>query len=101
MPKKDTELHDTSPNFDSKLETKSVYSLYGQKELINFNAIYQRGTIWKYQQKALFIDSILKGIIPNNIIVNSKIGKTDIDICIDGKQRLQTLFDFIDKKYRC
>jgi len=86
-------------NYNSKLETKSVYSLYGQKDLINFTSVYQRGSVWKYNQKALFIDSIIKGIIPNNIIVNNKTDNKGIDICIDGKQRLQALFDFIDNKF--
>jgi hypothetical protein len=83
--------------FESKLEAKTLYSLYKQKDLIKFDSVYQRGVIWKYSQKALFIDSILKGIIPNNIIVNNK---NEFDhICIDGKQRLKTLFDFIDNKF--
>lgn len=84
---------------DSKSEQRTVESLYGQRNMMDFNALYQRGEVWKPKQKALFIDSILKGIIPNNIIVNKKVKNNGINICIDGKQRMNTIFDFMDNKF--
>ena len=89
----------STSKYDSRLETKSVFSLYGQKDMISFDAVYQRESVWKYKQRALFIDSIMKGIVPNNIIVNSRDEGDSVDICIDGKQRLNTLFDFMDNKF--
>ncbi len=58
---------------------------------------FQRGFIWKDEQKSLLIHSILIGFpIPDLILSKNKENYT----VIDGKQRLYTIFDFIEDKFR-
>jgi hypothetical protein len=86
--------------YSSSVESRSVITVFGQKDHINLDALYQRGHVWNYKNKILFIDSLIKGIIPNNIIIN-KITEHDgiNNICIDGKQRLTSIFEFMKNKY--
>jgi uncharacterized protein with ParB-like and HNH nuclease domain len=63
----------------------------------------QRDFVWNLQQKRELIFSILIGRhIPHMAIINT-INETDISddilLIIDGKQRLSTIFDFIDDKF--
>lgn len=84
---------------ESKTEQYSVQGLNGLRNKIDLDALYQRGNVWNYSQKALFINSIMTGIIPNNIVVNRKMHNNGIMVCMDGKQRLTTIFEFIDNKF--
>jgi hypothetical protein len=89
------------PSFKSKLEVQSIDSLL--KNLRNKEVIldpqYQRGDIWSDKMRSDFIDSILKGIIPTNIILNKELkdGK-GLLTCIDGKQRVTTILWFYNNK---
>ena len=86
--------------YDSKVEARSVFTVFGQKKVINTEPLYQRGEVWPYKNKRLFIDSLIKGIIPNNIIVNKITDQDGIqNNCIDGKQRLTSIFEFMKNKY--
>jgi hypothetical protein len=85
--------------YDSKVEARSVLTVFGQKDVINTEPLYQRGEVWPYKNKKLFIDSLIKGIIPNNIIVNKMTQDNIKNNCIDGKQRLTSIFEFMDNKY--
>ncbi|MCY7949370.1 DUF262 domain-containing protein [Bacillus inaquosorum] len=59
--------------------------------------IFQRGFIWKDEQKSLLIHSILIGFpLPNLILSKNDYSYT----VIDGKQRLYTIFDFMEDKFR-
>jgi len=60
----------------------------------------QRHRVWTQQQKEELILSILKGIqIPHFTAIQQRGDKTDNLQIIDGKQRLTTLFDFIDSGF--
>jgi hypothetical protein len=62
----------------------------------------QRDFVWSLQQKRTLIESILIGRhIPHLSIINSHLPNSIEDhfILIDGKQRLSTIFDFIDDKF--
>lgn len=63
----------------------------------------QRGLVWTLKQKRELIFSILLGRhIPHCAIINTinkYDNKTDIYQIIDGKQRLSTIFDFIDNEF--
>jgi uncharacterized protein with ParB-like and HNH nuclease domain len=62
----------------------------------------QRGFVWTVGQKRELIESILLGRqIPNFYFINSfdTVKNKDILIVIDGKQRLSTIFDFLDDKF--
>lgn len=80
-------------------ETKSVKTLVAECKSKHFDLKppYQRGKIWDPKDKQGFIDSVFRGIVPNPIIINvEENGKLT---CIDGKQRLTTLKEFLDNKF--
>lgn len=63
----------------------------------------QRGFVWNLQQKRELIWSVLLGRhIPHCAFINTinkQDEKKDLYLIIDGKQRLSTIFDFIDNKF--
>lgn len=63
----------------------------------------QRGLVWDLNQKRELIWSILIGRhIPHCAIINGinrDDNMKDVYLIIDGKQRLSTMFDFIDDKF--
>ena len=60
----------------------------------------QRDFVWNIEQKRELIYSILIGRhIPHCAVINSFQSKEDVYLIIDGKQRLSSIFDFIDNKY--
>lgn len=61
-----------------------------QKKII-LDPVYQRELVWNDKKMVAFIDSLMKGYIPNNIIVNKN---TDMWTCIDGKQRITSIVQF-------
>jgi hypothetical protein len=64
--------------------------------LIEIDPTYQRDVVWTSEQQGAFINSVLLGIIPNPIIFN--IDKKKNKICIDGKQRITSIKNFINNK---
>lgn len=87
--------------FGNKKELhKTIYNIYIENlnNKIDLDAQYQRGRVWINKDKEAFIDSILNDILPSPIVMNNdnSIGKY---ICIDGKQRITTIVDFIDNKF--
>ena len=62
---------------------------------INLNAAYQREVIWDPKKMGGFINSVLKGIVPNNLIFSTqKVGDDMEIVCVDGKQRMTSLIMF-------
>ena len=89
------------PTYESRIETPSIGLLldnlkYGKIDLC---PLYQRGDVWSDEMRSNFIDSILNGIIPNNVTFNKdyKNGSEKL-ICIDGKQRLTSIQLFHENK---
>ncbi len=80
----------------------TVSIFYEQNCLLKFNyePPYQRDyNVWDIKQKAFLIDTIFKNFPMPPIFLEQKIkdGKTTYDV-IDGKQRLNTIIEFIDNK---
>ena len=86
--------------FESNSESVSVLNLYKDviQNKININPKYQRGIVWDLEKKKSFIDSIVMGIVPNNIIFNVS-DETEKWTCIDGKQRLTSIIEFIRNEF--
>ncbi|MES2440232.1 MAG: DUF262 domain-containing protein [Verrucomicrobiota bacterium] len=67
----------------------------------NYNPPYQRKSIWSDEKKSFLIDSILNNYPIPPIFLHQKIdnetGKTSYDV-IDGKQRLDSIVQFIENK---
>jgi len=63
----------------------------------------QRDFVWTIDQKRELINSILIGRhIPHCAIINTidkEDDQKDLYLIIDGKQRLSTMFDFVDNKF--
>ena len=79
------------------MSVKSLYELYKSGKLI-FNAEYQRSYVWNLPKKQLLIDSILRGYDIGTIFL--RLEKEGVYECLDGQQRLRSIFDFIENKYR-
>lgn len=69
---------------------------------ITLSPKYQRRLVWPLSHKIYLIDTILKCLpVPKffvQIIVDCKTGKTIYNV-VDGQQRLNTIFEFIDGKF--
>ena len=79
---------------------------YNHREDIDFEPPYQRrGRLWSPDDKAYLIDSIINGFdIPKLYLADFQIGQSSLNISkrpyaiIDGKQRLEAVFDFFENK---
>ena len=86
-------------------ETSSVFELYrkyqrylkGEKEgTLVLNPSFQRGKVWSRMKQSELIESVLMGV-PLPVIYLREDSKGNL-IVVDGKQRLTSLFDFMDSK---
>jgi hypothetical protein len=91
----------------NELGKQTVSKIYENKDRVDFSPYYQRfGGVWSPEKKKLLIDTIINEFdIPkfyfnyfieqdNPLNINNKLYAV-----IDGKQRLQAIFDFLDNKY--
>lgn len=75
-----------------------------RRSLIDMNPPYQRkGRLWSQTDKAYLIDSIINGFdVPKLYIADFQMGDSPLNssklpyAVIDGKQRLEAIFDFFD-----
>ena len=89
-----------------KLEPKPVIWWVSQRLKIDMAPAYQReGRLWSRADKAFLIDSILNGYdIPKIYMADFTVGVVSLNkkslpyAIIDGKQRLEAMFDFADGK---
>lgn len=79
---------------------------YNHREEIDFDPPYQRrGRLWSQDDKAYLVDSIINGFdVPKLYLADFQIGQSKLNISrlpyaiIDGKQRLEAVFDFFENK---
>jgi hypothetical protein len=90
----------------ARLEESSVFNLYLQREEIWLDPPYQRAAdIWPLEKKQLLIDSLLNGFdIPKFYFHDFFPGASPEDenhrfAIIDGKQRLSTIWSYIDGQF--
>lgn len=81
-----------------EITIKKLYRMY-RKNMLNFDLLIQRkGGIWNRNKKALLVDTILiDSEIPPIYAIRNKDKNFTI---LDGKQRLTSLFDFIDSSFK-
>jgi hypothetical protein len=95
-----SELSDIYPA-DVKIsrDVFSVYELkrkFEDKKTLILDPEYQREKVWTKRQKSELIESILMGIpLPVMYFAEDKYGKLQV---IDGRQRLETFFEFMSEK---
>jgi len=78
----------------------SVYELkrkYEEKKTLILDPDFQREKVWTKRQKSELIESILMGIpLPVMYFAEDRYGNLQV---IDGRQRLETFFDFMNEKF--
>jgi hypothetical protein len=81
-------------------DTKTIRTLYTEREDINVDPRYQRQYVWTRHVQKLLVDSVLRGLHIGVMMFRSRMIKSRLvyDV-VDGKQRLLTLFAFIDGKF--
>lgn len=89
--------------FNSDVIADNINTIYNNLSIqgegqINLNPPYQREVVWDQNKKMFFIDSIIKNIVPTNLIFNIDTEKNQ-RICIDGKQRCTSIKEFMDNKW--
>ena len=85
-----------------KLEPKTLSWWVSQRKKIDMEPVYQReGRLWSRADKAFLIDSILNGYdVPKLYMADFTVGVPSLNrkglpyAIIDGKQRLEAIFDF-------
>ena len=76
-----------------------IYNYYLEETLI-VNRRYQRKLVWSIEEKAAFIDSIIKSYpVPLILLAESKDGEKTIFEIIDGMQRLNAITAFIENEF--
>lgn len=89
----------------SPVKNSTIMMLYADQESINLDPPYQRmGGVWTVEKKQLLIDSILNDYDLPKIYFHQydreKTAKTGIEYAvIDGRQRLEAIWGFIDGKF--
>jgi hypothetical protein len=76
------------------------WDLY-QRQLLNLDPKYQRRSVWSQEYKDYFIDTILLEYPAPAIFLYEEMNPDGIARynVVDGKQRLKTVFDFIENKF--
>ena len=85
---------------------KTLIWWFNRKNEINFDPSYQRrGRLWSVEDKAYLIDSIINGFdVPKLYLADFQFGQSKLNeakcpyAIIDGKQRLEAVFDFFEYK---
>lgn len=90
----------------NRLQRSSAWSLYRMRDKIKMNPVYQRqGDIWSKSKRQLLIDTIINGFDVPKLYVHKfqtpleEGGATFEYAMIDGKQRAEAIFDFIENGY--
>lgn len=90
--------------FDSSIDHRTVDTIILQSERpdhnIDLNPKYQRGIVWTDEKQSAFINSVIRGIVPNNLILNID-HPNEKQICLDGKQRMTSLIRFKNNQIPC
>jgi len=86
------------------LKENSIMYLYAIRDEIDFSPEYQRQSdIWPMSKRVLLIDSLLNGFDLPKIYfheINKNKGNQNLRYAvIDGKQRLETIFSFLDGNF--
>jgi uncharacterized protein with ParB-like and HNH nuclease domain len=65
------------------------------REKFDFNKEFQRSKAWSKERQQRLLDSVIKNLSIGALILRKTGDKFEI---LDGQQRLQTIFDFIEER---
>jgi hypothetical protein len=85
-----------------KTEPWSIAKILREYRMINFDPPYQRqGTVWKETRKTDFIDSLVNGFDVPKLYLHVLVDDGPYRYAVvDGKQRLTTILDFLEDRFR-
>lgn len=72
---------------------KTISELIAMRNNINFDTKFQRGFTWKPKNKKYFMDTVRRNWKTSKLVFWET--KKDCFSCVDGQQRLKTIFAFI------
>jgi hypothetical protein len=78
-------------------EKMTLLKLVGMKGQIKFETKFQRGQTWKPKDRQYFMDTIRRNWRTSKLVLWKR--NDDEYVCVDGLQRLNTIFDFVDDKF--
>ncbi|MFA6525026.1 MAG: DUF262 domain-containing protein [Patescibacteria group bacterium] len=84
----------------TRFQTMSINRLFKYRERIDLEPSFQREKVWSSDKQQHFLDTLLKGWgVPKLYLQldESPSGKRNY-ICIDGKQRLTSVFSFLENR---
>lgn len=73
---------------------KRLEELVIMKDQIKFETKFQRGKTWKLKDRQYFMDTIRRNWRASKLVLWKR--NNDEYVCVDGLQRLNTVFDFVD-----
>lgn len=78
-------------------KTITIENLYrDHRRQLKFDLAIQRGKVWNHKQKSLFIHTILVNYRFPEVYAQNKCGSWFV---LDGKQRLNTVFEYLDNGF--
>lgn len=89
-------------NQDLTVRGEAIQRIYGNYQAWRYivNRRYQRKLVWTLEEKRQFIDSIISGYpVPIVLLAERKIESQNLFEIIDGMQRLNAIFSFIENEY--
>lgn len=81
-----------------KIDEWTIEHIYGIRDTISFPEYQREARLWRNDDKALLIDSILKDIDIPSIYLYTANGEFDV---IDGQQRLWAIWGYLDGEFAC
>lgn len=87
---------------DLTVKGESIQRIYGNYQAWRYivNRRYQRKLVWTLEEKRKFIDSIISGYpVPIVLLAERKAEAQNLFEIIDGMQRLNAIFSFIENEY--
>lgn len=85
----------------TKTAEMSVSQLFRRKDDIDLDPSFQRERVWGTSRQQKFIDTIIKGWgVPKIYLhLRKKTSTNEYYVCVDGKQRLTSVFSFLTNGY--
>jgi hypothetical protein len=94
---RDLDLLDEIESRTESITINDLLEKLSKHKNIDLDPVYQRDVVWNEHKMSNFIDSLMRGFVPNNIIINiDSVNKKWI--CIDGKQRMTSIIKFFTNK---